>query len=271
MVRRILLILVLSMLGIKGAMAEAERDVRHLMGLLQIQDVLRIMRIEGLKFGAELGEEMLPGGGGAPWALRVSQLYDMQNMEQVVSEEFQAALAQTDPTSLIVFFESALGQRVVSGEIHAREAFLDSTTEAAAYDAIADALQTPRLQQISAYIAANELVEYNVVGALNANYMFYRGLTAGGLLEMTEDEMLAEAWANEAETRAETQEWLQAYLNAAYADLSVEELRQLTLFSMTTEGQALNRALFAGFDRMYEELSLGLGLAMADLGQGEKL
>ena len=50
-----------------------------------------------------------------------------------------------------------------------------------------------------------------------------------------------------------------------------EELKTLTDFAATPEGQALNRALFQGFDRMYAQLSLGLGLAIASLGQYEEL
>lgn len=272
-VRYFLFSLCLWLAGTVGVQADQGRDVRRLMTLLDTRELVQVMRQEGLIFGAELGHDMLPQGGGAPWAARVSNLYDTQKMHALVSAEFQAGLAQVDVAPLIAFYQSPLGRQIVAGELAARVAFLDGATEEAARDRIAR-LETkgdPRLAAIRRYVGANELVEYNVVGAMNASYRFYQGLVQGGLLDMSEDQILAESWATESETRADTREWLDAYLNAAYSELTLPELKRYIAFSTTPEGQALNRVLFTSFDRMYAELSLGLGLAIADVGLGEDL
>lgn len=271
--QRFFLFLVLWVFGASLALADASVGIAHLMEVLRVNQTIQIMRLEGLKFGEELGQDMLPGGGGAPWAAEVSALYDTDKMVLVVERELSASLAEVELEPILAFYESPLGQRILTGEIKAREDFLNLATEDAARADFAKAqIETdPRWQQIESYIVANDLIEYNVIGAMNSSFMFYRGLTHGGLLEMTESDMLAEAWATEEQTRQDTREWMFAYLGAAYADLSVDELGAYTSFAKATAGQELNRALFAGYDRMYAELSLALGVAIAVSGSGEDL
>ncbi len=128
-----------------------------------------------------------------------------------------------------------------------------------------------RIALLEAYVEANDLVEYNVAGALTANLRFYRGLAEGGMLDMSEEEMLAQVWEQEEEIRADTAEWLMSYLMMAYAGLSDADIEAYIALSKTPAGQALNRGLFAGFDGMYADLSYALGLAVAQQAQGEEL
>ncbi|MGB1208076.1 MAG: hypothetical protein ACPG7W_02630, partial [Paracoccaceae bacterium] len=121
----------------------------------------------------------------------------------------------------------------------------------------------PRLAQLDAFVAANELVEANVTGALNASFQFYAGMAQGGALDLTEDEILTIIWQSEAETRADTREWVYGFLLMAYGPLDDDTLERYTDFSASAQGQVLNRALFAGFNRMYDGLSYDLGLALA--------
>jgi hypothetical protein len=83
--------------------------------------------------------------------------------------------------------------------------------------------------------------------------------------------MLAEIWAQEPEMREETRDWMQAYLTMAYQPLAQEVLEAYIALYRSPEGQQLNRALFAAFDAMYEELSYQLGLATALTMEGEDL
>ncbi len=100
-------------------------------------------------------------------------------------------------------------------------------------------------------------------GALNASFHFYRGLVDGGAFEMTESDILRDVWDQEDNTRNDTREWLFAFLLMAYGPLEDGELSDYVALSGTDAGQALNRALFAGYNRMYDELSYALGLAAA--------
>ena len=83
--------------------------------------------------------------------------------------------------------------------------------------------------------------------------------------------MLAQVWEQETEIRADTEEWLMAYLMVAYGKLSNAEIEAYVALSETAEGRALNRGLFAGFDGMYADLSYALGLAVAQQARGEDL
>jgi hypothetical protein len=186
-------------------------------------------------------------------------------MEETVREGFAAAMAGTDPAPLIAFFDTPEGQRLVSLEISARRAMMDEDVEEAARDDYLSRAQDPddRFLLVREFVEVNDLVEANVTGALNSNFAFYSGLADAGALEMTEDEMLAEVWSQEEETRADSRDWLMGFLLLAYDPVAPELLEEYIALSQTEAGRAMNRALFAGFDRMYAEISYALGLALA--------
>ena len=57
--------------------ADDVTGVARLMQLLRMEETVEVMRLEGLKFGHDLGQDMLPGGGGTVWATQVERLYDV--------------------------------------------------------------------------------------------------------------------------------------------------------------------------------------------------
>lgn len=150
-------------------------------------------------------------------------------------------------------------------ELAARREMIDDDVESAAREAFQglDGSADPRLALLDAFVDANDLLESNVVGALNASYEFYLGLADGGAIAMSEDEILAEVWSQEPDTRADSREWLYAYLLMAYAPMSDAALGDYIDMSSTPEGRAMNRALFAGFNGMYDQISYALGRAAA--------
>jgi hypothetical protein len=150
---------------------------------------------------------------------------------------------------------------------------VDDGVEAAARDAyaMAKADDTALLSRVERFVEANDLVEANVEGALNASFQFYRGLVDGGAFEMSEADILADVWAQEDATRADTREWLLGFLLLAYGPLEKAALDDYIALSRSEAGQALNRALFAGFNRMFDEVSYALGLAAARQMQAQEL
>ncbi|MAQ46583.1 MAG: hypothetical protein CL812_12120 [Confluentimicrobium sp.] len=253
-------------------------QVQRIEGLyagLGMDRLLGIMREEGLSYGDELENEMFPGRGGERWETVVDQIYDTDRMGQIVRRQLAETLAETDLAPLEEFFGSDLGQRIVGLEIAARDALLDPGTEEAARDKLAmmqdDAHS--RLDVLGRFAEANELVETNVVGALNSNFAFYQGLADGGAfeVEMDEDEMIREVWQREPDIRIETEIWVFSYLNLAYQPLTDEEIDSYTTLSLTSEGQALNRALFAAFDELFLTISGELGLAAAQFVGGQDI
>lgn len=250
----------------------AER-VDDLMDALQVESMLGIMRTEGLSYGEELAADMLPGGSSAPWRDSLSQIYDADRMRDVVRSGFAKTFDGTDPDPLIAFFSSDLGQRVVQLELAAREAMVDDAVEEAAREAYQDLKgdEDPRLDQLRRFVEVNDLLEANVTGALNASFKFYSGLVDGGGLRMSEGDILSDVWSQEEDTRMDTREWLYAYLLLAYEPLEDEELEAYIALSETSQGRALNRALFAGFNAMYDEISYALGLAAAQQMKQQEL
>lgn len=252
-------------------------DVAAVTSALKLPEVFSVMRQEGLDYGRDLEADMFPGGGGVRWQEAVEGIYATDRMVADFTSAFEAELAASgdDLPAMLDFFTSGLGQRVVALEISARRALLDEAVDEASRAKLEEMRETgdPRLDLIEDFVAANGLIEANVTGGLNANYAFYQGLADAGALPgaMTEDEIIGEIWGQEADIRAETEIWIHAYLAMAYAPLTDDEIATYTAFSESEAGRSLNRALFAGFDTVFEDVSRQLGRAAGAVLAGHDL
>lgn len=277
-----------------GALRAEPAAVDDLIAALRLPDLVQIMREEGLAQGANLVAEMdADGDGGADddmqggteggtdslsgkpdsgWQSDLQRLYDPERMLDVVRTALADGLSPKQIDALVAFFTSDLGRDLTEGELAARRAFLDPAIEAAARAALDPPEATDaRGRAILAFIAANDMIEMNVSGGMTSSLRFYQGLAQGGQLDMTEAEMLEDIWGREDETRSESTAWLRALLALAYRDVPVEGLTRYVDLSLSPAGQALNRALFAGFDIMYADLNYALGLALASRVAGTRL
>ena len=239
----------------------------QLIAVMRLDDIVSIMRLEGLAHGEDLDRDILAGRGGAEWRDRVAAIYDEARMVSVMTTTMANELAQEDDTitAALEFFGSDLGQQILSLEISAREAMLEDGIDDAARASAGRLLaeRGERYGLLSDFIEANDLMEQNVAGALNASLAFYLAFVEAGALpfDLPEQDVMADIWATEPEVRNETRDWLYAFLGMAYAPLSADDLARYTAFSATPEGQTLNRALFAGFDAMFLSVSVELGRA----------
>lgn len=247
--------------------------VEDLLSALRMDEMLEVMREEGVAYGAELAQDMLPGGDSARWQALLTQIYDTDKMRTVVRNGFDDTLKGRDLTQVTTFFDTDLGQSITALELSARRAMADDSVEEAARETYRSLQgeETPRVAQITRFIEANDLLEANVAGALNASFRFFSGLVDGGGLAMSESEILTDVWSQEEETREDTQEWLYAFLLLAYQPLEDDELEAYIDLSTSEQGRALNRALFAGFNTMYDDISYALGLAAAQMMQQQDL
>jgi len=241
-----------------------------------IGPVIDVMRDEGIAYGSEMEDELFPGRGGAGWRAMVSIIYDTRAMHDRFDAAFTAALDGTaEVPQITAFFGSDLGQRVLRLEVDARRAMLDPAVEEAAKQVFADlgSADPGRLAALTAFVEANDLIESNVMGAMNASLAFYQGMAEVGAFQdvMPEDQMLADVWAQEPEVRAETVDWLFPYLALAYRPLSDADLQAYQDFSESPAGQAVNTALFAAFDAVFVAVSRDLGRAAARQMQGQEL
>jgi hypothetical protein len=208
----------------------------------------------------------------------VAGIYDEPALLQRFQSAFSARLA-ADPQAMeqiVAFFATDRGQRILSLEIAARRALLDEAAEEAAAVSVDDmrAREDPRLAVLERFAAANDLIEQNVSGALNANFAFYQGMSDGGAFDaakMTEADMLADVWSQEPEIRAETESWLYPFLALAYEPLSDADLQAYLAFSESGASRAMNAAMFAAFDEVFRAISRDLGRAAAEMLSGQDI
>ena len=245
--------------------------------ILQIPGIIAVMRLEGLDYGRSLEDEMFPGRGGDAWDATVALVYDQPTMLRRFQTAFAAEL-QGDPAAVaavVGYFDTPLGQRILTLEVEARQALLDKAVEAAAKER-ADQMAAdadPRMAALRDFATANDLIEANVQGALNANLGFYQGMAEAGAFgeDMTEDQMLADVWGQEPDIRKETEDWLFPFLALAYGPLSDADLQSYTDFSRTPAGKKMNTALFAAFDAVFVQISRDLGRAVAHQMTGDDI
>ncbi|WP_242650491.1 DUF2059 domain-containing protein [Cognatiyoonia koreensis] len=244
--------------------SEADK-IGKLYDVLALADLLSIMREEGLAYGEDIGTDLFMGDPGPDWDKAVSTIYNLDRMEAEVKIAFATDLADDDIDSMIAFFDSDLGRTIINLEVSAREALLDETVEEASKEAAALALadEDPRMELIKTYADVNNIVEANVVGAMNANFAFYIGLMDGGAFPqaLSEEEILADVWSQEPDIRTNTTEWVYSFLYLAYQPLADEDIQAYIDFSETEAGRDINNALFSAFDGMFEDISKNLGRA----------
>lgn len=239
--------------------------VDDLFDALGMPEMIQIMREEGLAYGEALAEQMLPDGGSAEWDVAVSAIYDTQMMYEEVRGALGEALEGGDIDAMIAFYTSEPGTTIIDLEVSARRALLDETVEEASKENAAIAMmdETPRYQMVEEFIVINDLIEANVVGAMNSSYAFYLGLIDGGVMPagMTAETALQDVWAQEPDIRNDTSEWVYAFLLMAYQPLPDADLDAYIAFSQTDAGQELTGAIFMSFDGMFDDISRALGLA----------
>lgn len=252
-------------------------EIAALSQTLKIDALIAVMRTEGLANGKEMEADLFPGQDGAAWDVVVNRVYDATRLHQIFDAALTKAL-ENDPVTqkaMREFFGTPLGQHILALEIDARKTLLDDNATEAAAKLWGKALnaKTHRAKQISRFAEINDLVESNVMGALNGNLAFYRGMNAAGAFPepMPEGDMLAEVWAQEADVRRDTTDWLFPFLMLAYQPLSDKELGKYMAFSETPAGQKANRAMFVAFDAMFVQVSKELGQSAGRLMAGQDI
>lgn len=262
-------------LAVSALADDADRDIQFdtLMDVLKIRETVEIMQDEGAVYGGVLARDMIPDVDPELWAGVLDHIYDGDKMYEVLVTGFDAALQDTDLTPILDYYQTPQAAEIVALELSARRAFLDADTEAAAMQEYQEqaAEGTKLVDQVNVLIQDSDLVELNVMGALNSDLRFYNGLNEGGAFDLSEEEILSDVWAGEQDLRVSSRDWLQAFLLMAYQPLEPDVLDSYAAFWRTEAGQDLNRAIFVAFDDMYEDLSYLLGLAIAEQMMIEEL
>jgi hypothetical protein len=260
--------------GFSVPLTERAPQVAEMLEALRLYEILGIMATEGVEAAMSLEADMFPDAGGAPWALEANRIHGSDRLIALFEEAFPLDLmSEADVAQVTAFFSAEPGRSIAAAEVAGRAAFLELGVEELANDAFREAVanEDPRIDLLTDFIETNDLVERNVSGALNSNFAFYRGLSDGGAfeVEIPEELMLAEVWGQEPELRHDTIEWLYSFQLSAYAGLEDADIAAYTALSETQAGAALNAALFAAFDQVFNQLSYELGHAAAGFIVGE--
>jgi len=261
--------------ALTASFAQSSAPIDTLFEALGFPEIIAVMREEGIVYGAAMEEDLFQRTGGLRWRAMVEAIYDLDRMTRIVRNRMDSELAAEDLKPMIDFFLSDLGRQIVSLEVSARTAMLQDGVEEAgndAYRALKDS-GGARLGLLDDFVTASDLIESNVVGAMNSNYAFYTSLADGGAFPdmLTQDQILTDVWSEEDAIRDDTRLWVYSYLTLAYQPLSDAELQAYTAFFKTDAGRALNNAIFAAFDEMFVAISQALGQGAAQFLAGEEL
>lgn len=258
-----------------GPAAAQNTSAEDLFNVIGLPDIIDIMREEGVAYGAQVGVDMFPDRVGPTWAAAVETIYDQGMMQGAVKSAFVAALEGDDVDAMSAFFTSDIGRNFVTLEISARRALLDDATQAASEElaSLARAEGSARFQLVDRFVQTNNLIETNVVGALNSNYAFYAGLVDGGAFDETlsKEQILSDVWDQEPEIRISTADWIYTFLMLAYDPVADTDLEAYIAFSQSKAGQQLNGALFDAFDDYFDGISSQLGFEAARMMTGAEL
>ena len=251
----------------------ANARMTMLMDALRIPEVVAILRAEGFAYAQDLDQDMLDGQGGAFWQEQIRGIYDSERITEQLRQSLEQGLEPDEVEAALAFFSSEQGALIVSLENAARQAMSDPDVETAARDVYASlkGSEDPLLRLVTRYIEDNDLLERNVTGSMSANFQFYKGLSDGRFSEQSEAQILEEVWSQQDSIREDTEYWLNGFLLMAYQPLPLETMQLYVDYSASDAGQALNAALFDGFEGIYRDISYALGRAIALNAQGDEI
>lgn len=259
--------------AITAAPVWANARITLLMDALRIEEVVEILRIEGFAHSEILNADMLDGRGGAFWDAQIRQIYDAEILFERIRQALTDGLETSEIDALLTFYGSPEGQQIVSLENAARRAMAHPAVEQSARDAFTalEGSTDAHLERVQAFIAGNDLLARNLSGTMSAHVQFYKGLSDGRYLIQSEGEILAEVWSQQEDIRTATMDWVNGFILMAYQPLDLAVLDAHVAFSMTPAGQALNSALFDGFESANLEISYALGRAVALNARGDEI
>lgn len=272
---QLMLLLLVLIAPARGAVAQSVAD------LYLFDDLFPIMSTEGITSSTAEGVTPLDPSEMGLWRATVERIYDAERMQAAFSSVLDTELqARPDVWAhAIDFAETDLGMQVLRLEISARQALLDDAVDEFARAALAEAREAragsplaERLALVRERIAVNNLVELNVSLGLNTTFAYYLGmLEEAAMPGMTEQEIAPLVWAQEADIRADVEDWIESYFLLAYQPLSDEELQSYIAHCASAEGDAFNKMMFTAFEQVFVDISRQVGAALGRALQAQPL
>ena len=199
---------------------------------------------------------MMPDGVLDSFRARITEINDPDRLVEEMEDEFAEELPPADVAPILDFLRSDQGSRIVMLELSAREALLDPDIEAmtARCWTIAAQWAIRGSSMIEQFVEVNDLVDANVVGRDERQRAFYCGAWARAAHWNRPDRCRnrrARSGPRRRRSARSTEDWVYSFLLLAYGPLSDQDLAAYIAFSESEPGQAMNRALFAAFDRIF--------------------
>ena len=272
---RIFVIWLCLSLGTVHQVSAENAQLEPIWDAMKLGEFINLLSIEGKAEAKGLERSMFKSSPGRDWEEAVSTIYTVGGM----SGKFRAALSKALDKRLIPnalkFYQSDFGQEVIELELSARQSLLDPDIETVAIEAHLEAIETDRdrLELIERFSDANDLVENNVMGAMNGNYAFLSSLADRGQGPFAQDRsaILSVIWSQESEIRDETVQWLHSYYYFAFGPLTDDRLEALIQASGEADHRRLNSALFEAFDVLLVGIANELGAAAAQVLSADEL
>jgi len=244
-----------------------------------LPDLFDIMAQEGRR--ATLSDPAVPEDavGRAGWVRAVERIYDAELMHSDFIGALEKVLDPEVRTEALAFAQTDLGRRVLQLEVSARRALLSDEIDEiarssldAARDAPENSAQARALALVRERIAANDLIELNVLLGLNTSLAYYDGMAdAGWTSGLAGADLLTLVWAQEEAIRRDATEWAESYFLMAYQPLTEPEMAGYLDHATSAAGDAFNTAMFQAFDEVFVNISRRVGVAMAKQMQEETL
>ncbi len=248
-------------LAFSAASATIAEPMDDLVDALRIDDLMKIVRDEGLANAADILPRA-PSGEISDSVMQAAiDTFDAETMQAEMRAALAAHLDTDKMAEVTAFFRSEAGKTLVNMELSARRAIMDSDIEEVARSNWENRREDKdaHIEAIRRYAQVNDLVERNTAGAMIARYEFLQGLAYGSGKAIDEDAALADIWEREREILVDTESWLMGYLLLAYGPVPTDAVKAYTTFSLRPAGEALNLALFDGFEVTYRRISYELG------------
>ncbi|MEP6020175.1 MAG: DUF2059 domain-containing protein [Paracoccaceae bacterium] len=236
----------------------------RLMEVAQIERLLAQLSREAERSAVFVDDDFLDGNGGPVFHDTIKKLNDPARLTPRFEELLMEKLDDQQVEALLLFFESALGQKIVELELSAREVMFDDEVEQSVREQVA---QTGTPDLVLRMIEEGDLIERNIVDAMSALRQFYLGQIDGGLPDFTKSDVESLLAESEEAMRIDTQIWLESFLTFAYSPLDEADLTTYVELWETQTGKAYDTALFYAFATLFEEIGFATGQLVARLSQ----
>ena len=249
-------------LWVSATAALSDPDIDRLVDAMGMPDLVRAFSVEGQTSADTLDAEFLNGQGGSVWAETVRKLYDPARLESELRSGLAQALDPQTARTALMFFDSEVGRRIISLEVQARVAMLDTDVADMAKAAGADSDA-----QVRAFIDTRNLVERNTDAAVLAQDAFFAGFAqaTGAATPAPDTDALRLG------IEKETERWLIGYYALIQSALGQDDLDIYSEFWQTQVGTAVDDAVFEVFGTSYTTLSFALGQAVGLLMPADEL